>query len=80
MNEREYDLLEYGTIIAGFCLIVQWLIFSYMFNIPINTPNLLLYIIIGIVTMFIAIISHFKKIIYVQEMKSYIDRPKEQEK
>jgi uncharacterized membrane protein YuzA (DUF378 family) len=79
MNEREYDLLEYGAITAGFCLITQWLIMSYIFSIPMTTPSVIFYIIIGIITMFLSIIAHFKKILFIQEMKGYI-QPKEWKK
>jgi len=76
MNERDYNLIEYCTIVAGFCLIAEWLAISMLFNLPFTPIGMIFYIIIGIVTMLISIIAHFKKILYVQEMKGYLKEGK----
>jgi hypothetical protein len=72
MNERDYDIIEYCTVIAGLCLIGQSLLFFYLFKLPFTGISLIFYVVIGIFTVFISTVAHFKKILYVQEMKGYI--------
>lgn len=80
MNERDYNLIEYCSIVAGLCLIGEGLMIFLAFDIPLTPVNMIFQLITGIVTIFIATIAHFKKILYIQEMKSYIKRGRKNEK
>lgn len=79
MNVRDYDLIEHGVIIAGACLIAEWMLFSWIFGISMTGIVLIPYTLIGIMTIFIATVAHFKKLLFIQEMKGYIKKGEKHE-
>jgi hypothetical protein len=74
MNERDYRMFEYGSLLLGWLMTVEWVIFCVMYDIPLKGTNAFAFISIGIVSMLISLIFWIKHKLFVQEMQEEIEK------
>ena len=73
MNERDYTLLQYMSLLTGLILIFTWIAFTAIYNIGFTYRDIIFLLIIGIMSFGVSFVSYFKKQIYLAEMKNNID-------
>jgi hypothetical protein len=74
MNERDYRLIEYGSMLLGFSLVMEWLTFCLVYNIPLRGMSAFGLLLIGTLSMLISLIISIKHRFYVQEMQEELDK------
>lgn len=76
MNEHDYNVIEVSSIIACVCIVSQFVLTSAVLNIPISNVGMSFITVIGIISLLIAIVSHYKKQMFILEMKREIEKHK----
>lgn len=74
MNEREYRLFEYGILLLGWLMTMEWFLFCLFYNIPLKGANLFAFLLIGIASMTASLTVFVKHVFFVQEMQAEIEK------
>jgi len=77
MNEREYRLLEHGSLLIGWMMALEWVVFCILYDLPLRGANAFAFLLIGIATMLVSLITWIKHRFFVQEMQDEIERHKD---
>lgn len=73
INERDYTLLQYMSLLAGLILIFTWIAFTAIYNINFTYRDIIFLLIIGIMSFGVSFVAYFKKQIYLAEMRNNIN-------
>lgn len=76
MNERDYRQIEYGSLLIGWLMTIEWVIFCVMYEIPLKGANAFSFVSIGIISMFISFYTFTKHRKFVREMEEEIRKHK----
>lgn len=76
MNERDYTLLQYMSLLTGLILIFTWIAFTILYDIKFfSYRDIIFLLVIGIMSFGVSFTAYFKKQIYLAEMKNNLNRP-----
>lgn len=79
MNERDYTMIELIVMISGAVGISMWSLALFFYKERYTTMDLVGILIAGIIVFFFALTAHFKKSIYLAEMKASLKEGKPNE-
>ena len=79
MNEHDYQMLEFGSLILGWLLAIEWFLFCYLYDVPMKGANVIAFVLIGTACMAISFITFVKHRFYVQEMEEEIEKHRKDE-
>jgi hypothetical protein len=77
MNERDYNFIQYFSILTALIIVITWSVFSFIYNIEFNIFTILIFLLLLNVSFWISFIAFFKKNIMILEFKSELERYRE---